>query len=194
MSQGLARLPRTLIFFQDLSWRPSSSQAVLSRQYSCGYPIGISLQVLPWCHLTSDRHFFSRPLVASLEFSGGLSRHYSCGYPIGISLQVLPWCHLTSDRHFFSRPLRGVSRVSDGIVRFSCGHPIGIYFQVLPWRHFDTRLAFLFKTSPWHLSSSRMVSSGSLVDTRWAFLLNFILLSLILYLLMLLHRLISIMP
>ena len=64
-----------------------------------------------WLDYPGHSVLFSRPLVASLEFTGGLSRHYSCGYPIGISLQVLPWCHLTSDRHFFSRPLRGVSRV-----------------------------------------------------------------------------------
>jgi hypothetical protein len=43
----------------------------LSRHYSCGHPIGISLQVRPWRHLTPDWHFSSRPLVASLEFTGG---------------------------------------------------------------------------------------------------------------------------
>ena len=49
VSQGLARLPRDIQFyFQDLSWRPSSSQAVLSRHYSCGHPIGISFQDLSW--------------------------------------------------------------------------------------------------------------------------------------------------
>jgi hypothetical protein len=116
--------------------------------------------------------FFLRPLVASLEFSGGLSRHNSCGYPIGISLQVLPWCHLTSDRHFFSRPLRGVPRVLRRFITpLLLWIPDWHFFSSPTVASLDTRLAFLFKSSSWRPSNSQAVCHATtLVDTRLAFL------------------------
>ena len=38
-----------------------------SVRFSCRHPTGISFQDQPWCHLTPNRHFFSRPTVVSLD-------------------------------------------------------------------------------------------------------------------------------
>jgi hypothetical protein len=111
-----------------------------------------------WLDYPGHSILFSRPLVASLELTGGLFRHYSCGHPIGISLQVRPWRHLTPDWHFSSS---------------------------LTVASLDTRLAFLFKSDrgvTWHPTSISLQDlfmtsleftggpATTLVDTRFAFL------------------------
>jgi hypothetical protein len=80
-------------------------------EYYCGYAYYCGLTrfsyfIFPeclrgWLDYPGHSILFSRPLVASLELTGGLSHHYSCGHPIGISLQVRPWRHLTPDWDFF---------------------------------------------------------------------------------------------
>jgi hypothetical protein len=100
-----------------------------------------------WLDYPGHLVLFSRPLVASLEFSGG-----------SIS-PILLW---TPDWHFFSRPLVASPEFSDGPVSFdfSFRHLFGISFQVLLWRRLDswavlprlillldTRLAFLLFSS-----------------------------------------------
>jgi hypothetical protein len=116
---------------------------------SRGVPRVLRRSITPLLLWTPDWHLFSRPTVASF---------------------------LAPDWHFFSRPLCGVPRVlrrfiTPQLLRTPDWH----FFSSPTVVSLDIRPAFLFKTSPWRLSSSRMVSSDSLVDTRWAFLFYFIL-------------------
>jgi hypothetical protein len=104
-----------------------------------------------WLDYPGHSILFSRPLVASLELTGGLSRHYSCGHPIGISLQVRPWRHLTPDWHFSSRLLVASPEFWDGPVssEFSFRHPFGISLQDLPWCHLTSDRHFFYFVFLW---------------------------------------------
>ena len=78
--------------------------------------------------LTPDWHFFSRPLVASLGFSGGpVSPDSPFRHPFGISFQDLSWRRLS----FWA------------VARRSFRHPIGISLIF-----FECHLGWL--DYPWH--------------------------------------------
>jgi hypothetical protein len=71
---------------------------MVSSDYSFKHPSGISLQVLPWCHLTSDRHFFYLYILLILIFIYFCTNHdSSCLVLIIVCMHVvlLSW-HLHS--------------------------------------------------------------------------------------------------